>query len=119
MRLALKQAQSSKFNRARVGAVIVKGGRVLGSGSNRIGFTKYIHRSYPESVHAEQQALLSSIRQRKLHDLEGATIFVSRINRCGMPKYSRPCPDCHTLLTNAGLKKVVYTTNEGLDEYYL
>lgn len=119
LRLALKQATKSGFYRARVGAVIAKGKRILSSGYNHIGYTKYIKRAYPESVHAEQQAILSLLRRRRLDDLVGSTIFVSRIGRLGTPRMARPCSDCEALIWAVGIRQVVYTTNEGVAEYYV
>lgn len=118
IRIATKAANASKFRRARVGAVIAKGNRILSVGHNRIGFSKYLpDRPYPESVHAEQQAILQLLKARKLNDLAGSTIFVSRIDRSGTHRLARPCRVCNGLIRAVHIHRVVYTTDNGVEEY--
>ena len=118
IRLATKQAHESKFLRARVGAVVVKGNRVLAVGHNRIGFSRYLPtRPYPESVHAEQQAILELLKSRRQDELIGATIYVSRIGANNNVRLARPCKCCDDLIRAVGISKVVFTTNEGVAEY--
>jgi len=89
------------------GAVIVKGGRVIGVGINK-------NRNHPTivssehikdhcSVHAEIDAL------RKVKNVKGATIYVARINKRGEDRMSRPCNNCHNQIEKSGIRKVVYT----------
>ena len=118
IRLASKQASESKFSRARVGAVIAKGNRVLAVGHNRIGHSKYLrNRRFSESIHAEQDAILQLLKARRGDELVGATIYVSRINNSEKPMLSRPCAMCHSLIQAVGIRQVVFTTNEGIAEY--
>lgn len=117
LKIATRIANDSLFHRARVGAVIAKGERILSSGCNRLGYTKYIKRPYPESIHAEQAAILKLLRERRLNDLAGSTLFVSRIGRTGVLRLAKPCHVCNELIHAVGISKVVYTTNEGIDEY--
>lgn len=118
IRLASKIAAKSKFRRARVGAVLVKGGRVIATGCNRIGYSKYLpDRPYPESVHAEQQAILQLLKVRRLHDLSGSTMFISRIGSDGRARLSKPCAECSDLINAVGITKVIYTTDTGVAEY--
>jgi tRNA(Arg) A34 adenosine deaminase TadA len=35
------------------------------------------------------------------------------VNQTGAARMARPCPNCYEALLLAGVKKVVYTTNEG------
>ncbi len=117
IRLATKAAHESKFHRARVGAVIVRGHRVLSTGCNRIGFTRFIRdRAFPESVHAEQQAILGLLRERRHHELVGSTLYISRIGRSGEPRLSRPCIHCQRLIESVGIREVFYTTNNGVEQ---
>ena len=111
-------AYESKFRRARVGAVVVKGNRILSTGCNRIGFSKYLRdRPHSCSVHAEQQAILQLLKARRMNDLIGATIYVSRIGRNGKARLSRPCSNCNQLIHTVGISRVVFTTNERVAEY--
>ena len=116
--VATKKAFDSKFHRARVGAVIAKGHRLLASGCNRIGYSRLLpNRPYPESIHAEQQAILTLLAQRRLDALIGSTIYVSRVGRDGQQRLSKPCPTCHSLIKAVGISTVVYTTDNGVEEY--
>lgn len=120
LRLAKKLAAKSKFHRARVGAVIVKGARVLATGFNRIGYSKYLPcRPYPESIHAEQQAILSLLRDDRLSDLANSTIYISRILRNNSTGLARPCSVCSDLIRSVGIRRVVYTTVNGEESYEL
>ena len=117
IRLATKIARESKFERARMGAVVVRGGRVLSTGCNRIGFSKYLRdRKFDESVHAEAQAILGLLKRNKLDLLAGSTLYVSRVNNSGTARYARPCPACQRLCESVGIRKVIYTTNTGTEE---
>ena len=117
IRIATKAARESIFRRARVGAVIAKGERILSTGHNYIGYTKWIKRPYKESVHAEQAAILRLLKDRRLNDLAGATIYVSRIGRDGCIRLSYPCSNCQRLIQSVGITEVVYTTNNGVESY--
>ena len=119
LRLATNRAKKSNFIRARVGAVIAKGGRVLSSGCNRIGYTKYIpNREFPESVHAEVQAILVLLKRRKFAELAGSTMFVSRVNSSNDTRLAAPCPDCQKLIRSVAIRKVIYTTDTGSEEWF-
>lgn len=114
IQIATKRAHESTFHRARVGAVIVKGNRVLSSGCNGIGFTRHLRdRPYPESVHAEQRAIVELLKQRRLGDLIGADIYISRIGASNEPRLARPCKYCLNLIRAVGIDKIYYTTNDG------
>src|SRR3990167_11544742 len=117
IRIAIKIAHESKFKRARVGAVVVRGNRVLSTGCNRIGFSKYLpDRLFRESVHAEAQAILELLKHKRGNELVGSNMYVSRINNSGIARFSRPCSACQLLIEAVGIRKVFYTTNQGLEQ---
>lgn len=99
------------------GAVVVKGGRVLGTGWNK-------NRNHPKivspehiktdcSFHAEEVA----IREAGEDNIKGAIIYVARVSRTGHDRDSKPCPKCTTLIKRAGIKRVVFTTEAGEINY--
>jgi pyrimidine deaminase RibD-like protein len=94
------------------GAVVVKGGRVLGTGFNKNRNNP--HYVSPEhiktdcSTHAEE----SAIRDAGC-DVKGAIIYVARINKVGEDRDSKPCPRCLTLIKESGIKRIIHTTNSG------
>ena len=102
---ALSLAEQSPCKQ-RHGAIVVKGGRILGKGFNE-------YRNEPQdwmpvenvSIHAEIAAM-SGIAPDKL---KGATVYVARRGRCNVHACSRPCPRCYDALVKAGVKKIIYT----------
>ena len=100
--LAMRMAENSECP-FRHGSVLVKNGRVLA-----VGFNKAKNSSTTEkhqSVHAEEDV----IRKSKI-SVEGATLYVARINRNGEPMLSMPCADCMAVLEAQRIKVVYYTT---------
>lgn len=92
------------------GAVVVKGGRVMGTGFNK-------NRNHPAivspehiktdcSYHAEEVA----IREAGEANVKGAIIYVARVNKHGNDRDSKPCPKCSALISRVGIKRVVYTS---------
>jgi deoxycytidylate deaminase len=92
------------------GAVVVKGGRVMGVGWNKTRNHPAIvspeHIKTDCSYHAEEVA----IREAGEDSVKGAIIYVARINRHGNDRDSKPCPKCSALIDRVGIKRVVYTS---------
>ena len=92
--------------RQRMGAAVVKNGRVLGVGYNRMGTSK--RSTHQWSRHAELQAIIAA------GSVRGATIYVYRGHgQTGSPMLARPCATCFELLAEAGVRRVVYSTPTG------
>ncbi len=90
------------------GCVVVKGGRVLGTGWNK-------NRNHPTivspehiktdcSYHAEEIAIREAGSNTK-----GAIIYVARVNKQGKDRNSMPCEKCSKLIKKVGIKRIVYT----------
>lgn len=90
--------------RKRVGAAVIKSGRVVGVGCNREGVSKLSRSKY--SRHAEVQAVIAA------GDVRGGTLYVYReLNTLVRSEaMAKPCADCMEVMIRAGIKKVVYTT---------
>lgn len=95
-------------HRFKHGAILVKGGRVITRATNK----SRVHDSWVKfqerekcGIHAEAAALARVGNQAK-----GAVMYVARVNQGGKPANSKPCPNCHKALVEAGVSKVVYTT---------
>jgi deoxycytidylate deaminase len=91
------------------GAVIVKGGRVVGTGFNR-------NRNHPNivspehiktdcSIHAEESAIRDAG-----YDVRNAVIYVARVNKHGEDRNSRPCSRCQEMINEYGIKRIIYTS---------
>ncbi|MFE9934536.1 hypothetical protein [Streptomyces sp. NPDC005533] len=105
LNLALKQAARSTC-RYRVGAVLVKGGRVLGHSFNRRRNCAQIDFRHA-TLHAEEAVL------RRSKTPGGATLYVARLSRAGAPALARPCPRCQEALAAHGVLLARYTTGAG------
>jgi len=92
----------------RAAAVIVdKKGRIVSYGWNRSHLTG----SDVGGICAEREAIRRSNRRR----LRGATIYVAGQWRdSGNYVEARPCAICHALLVKHGIRKVRFTTKEGM-----
>ena len=109
LNLARKAATQSSFTRARMGAVITKGSRVLSSATNQTRYSRDANANW-ESTHAEEAAIIRILRQPNgLKQLAGATIYVTRIKKDGSCGLAKPCNNCQRLIDSVGIKKVIYT----------
>jgi len=109
VRRAAKEASKSS-ERHQVGAVLVKGGRIIAMAPNlTIKSLHFNPKSY--SKHAETRALI----KRKHHqDLDGCVCYVVRLRKEQSYGLAKPCPNCESALKEAGISAVFYTTNDPL-----
>ena len=85
-------AHAADHQEVPVGAVVVKGGRVIGEGWNRpIG-------DCDPTAHAEIVAMRDAARQLKNYRLEGSILYVTL----------EPCPMCIGTALNARVARVVF-----------
>ena len=92
--------------RVKVGACVVRGGRILGLASNKSGSG----RRGTWSRHAEVRACLN-------RDVRGASIYIARGHGItGSLRFSRPCGSCMELLAEVGIKKVYFTVDGGWEK---
>lgn len=101
--IARQLSKKSDHHTHKVGCVIAKGDRVLGSGFNLLK----THPKSPhahKSIHAEFMAALNAS-----YDIKGATAYIFREHRDGTWAISRPCKYCWKFLLDCGVKKVVYS----------
>jgi deoxycytidylate deaminase len=114
MRIAGKQADKAPQNlRHKLGAVVVKGGRILSTGYNEVRYTKELKKP---TLHAEQSAILKLLKRRRLHDLVGSSIYVYRRTPGGNLGNACPCSVCMDLIRSVGIKRVFYTEDNNTME---
>lgn len=103
-------ASKSKARRMH-GAVVVKSGRVIGTGFNKDRNNPYYvspeHIKSHCSVHAEVDAIRDAG-----WNVKGAVLYVARVNNSGIDRNSKPCIRCQSVIDAAEIKKVIYTTGE-------
>lgn len=108
LRLAEGHASTSNYHRWPMGAVLVRGGRVLAGASNDlrnpasmdgVSFDKC-------SIHAEVAAL------KRAKHVRGATIYVARVLRTGQRGLAKPCSRCENYLISAGVRQAIWTIDD-------
>lgn len=114
MHIAVSLAESNeRYPKWRLGAAIVKGGSVLAKGISSLrNNPKFI----PDGENCSEHAEIAALRKAKNSNIRGATIYVARIGRDGDMKLAKPCDSCMDALSEAGIRKVVYTTAYGNKE---
>lgn len=102
LRMAQTWAELSHCQRKKVGALIVRDGRIISDGYNGTpaGFPNCCEDQQGNTewyvLHAEANAILKVARST--NDCSGATLFITL----------SPCKDCSKLVLQAGIKRVVY-----------
>lgn len=109
--IAFDIAHSSEHS-FRHGAIVVKDGKILSSGSNRYKANrmKISTRNHRCSIHAEEAALKQCDKQI----CNNGTIYVARVASYGRAD-SKPCLRCQKILKSFGICKAIYTTPDGFD----
>lgn len=108
--MALKSV--SKF---RLGAVLVKKGRVISTGYNDMNkshpiMQKYLgKRDFTLGLHAEVHSCIGV----SASDLLGADLWVCRLHKDGSLAMARPCQVCQRFLADVGIRRVHFTDNSG------
>lgn len=110
--MAAKAAQRSSFEKHRLGAVIVKGHRVLSTGFNDISYNGITRKG---TVHAEEAAITKLLRSKRFSDLVGSDLYVLRFTKAGKLGISFPCDRCWGLIRSVGIRNVFYIGDDGTE----
>lgn len=103
--LARQMSKKSDHHSHKIGCVIVKRNKVLGSGFN-------VLRTHPKSPHAYKSIhaeFMAAINVGREDNLEGATAYVFRQQKNGTWATAKPCKYCWQFLMECGIKEVVYS----------
>ena len=109
-RASAAQAAKSQHKQHKLGAVIVKGGRILATGFNAMRPSALLK---TQTLHAEAAAVLKLLKEKRMHDLAGSEMYVSRFTKGGRVGLAKPCVHCEQLIRAVGIKRVWYTTSSG------
>jgi len=108
-------------HRVHIGSVLVKGHKIISSGYNSNTRTDKVQAELDKiefdvesigKLHSEADCLLPFIKRKK--DISGSTLYVYREKKDGTIAMSRPCSRCMKLIKLAGIKKICYTTDDGV-----
>lgn len=104
-----------------------KQGKVLGTATNQY------HKSHPLAklysikaglsdqrvyIHAELGAILRT-GDSKVNTTSVHTILVQRFHNNGALANAKPCKSCQLMLKDFGVKKIVYTDEDGMKEFLI
>lgn len=111
--LARKLSRKSNHHTYKLGCVISKRKFVVGVGWNQMKTHSKSPHAF-KNIHAELHAILGAMPS----DLEGATVYVYREHKNGLPALAKPCKCCEKMLCNCNIKKVCYTIDNGYEWFY-
>lgn len=105
---------TSRYGNFRHGAVLENNSAILGVGVNNERYCSVGAKHRPEHKgHSTYHAEIKSILGLPRHITKGATIYVARASKAdGTYRQSKPCPMCHAVLAERGIKKVIYSIDE-------
>lgn len=110
--VAVSLAESNtSYPKWRLGAALVKGGSLIATGVSKLHTSPKLVKG---GINCSEHAEMAALRRARNSNLSGATIYVARVGRDGDIKLARPCKSCQKALRKAGIKKVVYTTENGI-----
>jgi len=108
--LATKLAKNSTHRYFHHGAIIGKGRRILAVGWNKPeNHNKMVVRWPHGSDHAEVDCL----RQVTRDQAKGTVLYSVRVRHSGTTGNAKPCRMCMSLIKSYGIKRVVYTKDDG------
>jgi len=73
-------------------------------------FARLAGEPYKINLHAEIAAILKC-KDKNIH-----SILVQRFDSNGNPRLAKPCKVCETAIMAYGIKRIIYTTNQGKEE---
>ncbi len=114
---ARKEAKKSKITDWRIGAVMVRGGKIIGRGFNKFSAKleqfskKYNVDIY--SLHAEMSCIESC------DDVNNTIMFIAGVKKNGRKVYCRPCKHCMKIIKLLPIKAVYYETKNSVEAIFL
>ena len=116
---ALEVAVDGTGHKQRLGCVVTdRRGRMIAAAHN-IAKTHPLQHKYSTRVHRVKPFLHAEIAALVRCRAQPHTLYVARLKRDGSVGLARPCPICEEAIREAGVKRVVYTTNGGGTEEYI
>ena len=106
---ALRRAKTSRFWPYKMACVVVKGGKVISSGTNKpaLAAPKDSRYNLGQGIHAELAAVLKANTS-----LRGCTAYIAGWTKGNNLVCSKPCDLCYTVLKEAGIKIAYYHNSE-------
>jgi len=103
--------------RHRLGAIIVKNGKVISSAHNSRRHVSDLPIEWTRrkgTICAERMVLIKRMGpQKDIDKLRGSVVYVGRIGANGCFLYAKPCEACLSMMRDLGVKRIYYTDNGG------
>jgi deoxycytidylate deaminase len=103
LKKAKEMSVKSHHHTHKIGCVLVKRNRIIGSSCNTLKTHPKSPNCY-KSIHAEFGAVVDAG-----FDVKGATAFVFREQKNGTWAIAKPCFACRNFLIKCGIREVIYT----------
>jgi deoxycytidylate deaminase len=96
-------------------------GHILSKGENSYSKTHPLQKRMAQSEEEEERVFLHAEISAlvKIRWGKPTTIYVARLKKDGEYGMSRPCPICMRAIREAGINRVVYTTDDGVRELWI
>lgn len=104
--IAKSASFESVHHAAKIGAVVVKRGSVIGVGFNKLK-THPLSTNPWFTIHAEFDSILGCSKE----DLANSDLYIYREDLNGNLACCKPCIYCQKLIASTGIKNVFYTDN--------
>ena len=107
---ARKASLNSQVPKTRIGAILVKNGKVISTGWNKLQNNRLYgtFSQWRESIHAEVDCLLNA----PYTQIPGSVLYVYREHKNGDLAMCRPCEYCMRFITHSKIKRIIYTTSD-------
>jgi tRNA(Arg) A34 adenosine deaminase TadA len=109
----IELARKSSHNVHRHGAILVRGPKIISTGTNHSTFNSLAARFHPVTEHASLHAEIACILGIDRSELERSDLYVLRLNRQEKIALSKPCPVCQRALEHVGIRRVFYSDQDG------
>jgi len=128
IRVAAEEAKKSKCKKSQRGVVIVKNGKIIGRGHNKVTIEMYCDPCIRENIkdnsrvelcsaiHAEQMAIIDALKQGK--NLEGSRMFHIKVKnkKIGFSE-DVSCTVCSRIVLESGISEFVLLHRKGFALY--
>lgn len=118
-----KVAAANPAQREKLAAAIVSRNKIISVGMNSMKShpmaAKYGKNEHAIYLHAEVAAIKNALREVEVDDLSKCELYITRVKKekpftnkfvWGLAK---PCPGCERAIAEFGLKRVIYTCDDG------
>lgn len=119
-------AAANPHNAEKMAAAIVHRNKIISVGINSMKShpmaAKFGKNEHAIFLHAEVAAIKNALREVDVDDLSKCDIYIARVKKEKpfTKKYvsglAKPCPGCERAIAEFGLKRVVYTCDDGQHE---